>query len=213
LHILGYGIDHRDPELGERLASFRADRESRADAMADVLRELGYELDDSVLRQRVQQGKTVGRPHLAQAVVGHPGNAERLEREGLSEPTAFLVEYLIEGRPAFRTRTHPTVPDAIEIIHAAGGVAIWAHPFWDVKEPGEVLAAIDRYRAAGLDGVEVFYVAHDREQTELLVSRCAELGLLSTGSSDFHGPDHRHFASFRAFSTFGHEPVLGPIAA
>jgi predicted metal-dependent phosphoesterase TrpH len=212
LHILGYLIDAEDPELAEKLAGYRRDREQRADQMADVLRELGYELDDSVLQQRVAQGKSVGRPHLAQAVVGHPANAERLRSEGLAEPTAFLVEYLIEGRPAFRTRTHPTVPEAIETIHAAGGLAVWAHPFWDISEPAEVLAAIDRFRAAGLDGVEAFYVAHDAEQTELLVRRCAELGLLSTGSSDFHGPEHRQFRSFRSFSTYGHEPVLGPIA-
>ena len=57
-----------------------------------------------------------------------------------------------------------------------------------------MLAAIDRYRAAGLDGVEVFYASHDREQTLLLADRCAELGLLATGSSDYHGPEHRLFS-------------------
>jgi hypothetical protein len=213
LHVLGYLIDHGDPVLAERLESFRGDREHRAAAMAQTLRELGYELDDLVLQRRIEQGKSVGRPHLAQAVVGHPANAERLEREGLTDPTAFLVEYLIEGRPAFRTRTHPTVAEAIGVIHDAGGVAVWAHPFWDVAEPENVLDAIDRYRAAGLDGVESFYVTHDRDQTALLVLRCAELGLLCTGSADFHGPEHRQFKHFRAFSTFGFEPVLGPIGS
>ncbi len=212
LHILGYGIDAGDRQLAERLADFRADRELRAERMADALRELGFELDTSVLEQRAAQGKPIGRPHLSQAVVTHPANAQRLEEEGRLELSAFLKAYLIEGRPGFRSRTIPTVADAIEAIHEAGGVAVWAHPFWDVKDSDEVLQIIDRFRAIGIDGVECFYVTHTREQTELLADRCAELGLLSTGSSDFHGPEHKLFSRFRAFSTYGREPVLGPIA-
>ena len=91
-------------------------------------------------------------------------------------------------------------------------MAIWAHPFWDVSDSDEVLATIDRFRALGIDGVEAFYVTHDRPQTELLAARCAELGLLSTGSSDFHGPDNRLFSRFLAFETYGLEPNLGPLA-
>ena len=51
-----------------------------------------------------------------------------------------------------------------------------------------------------------------RDQTRLLVDRCAELGLLSTGSSDFHGPEHGLMSRFRAFDTYGLAPVLGPLA-
>jgi predicted metal-dependent phosphoesterase TrpH len=213
LHILGYVIDHRDPVLAQRLLEYRADREHRADRMAEALRELGFELDESPIQARLEQGKSVGRPHLAEAVVSHPANAERLAAEDRTDPTAFLVGYLIEGAPAFRPRLHPTVEESIEAIHDAGGVAVWAHPFWDIPEPEDVLAAIDRFRAFGIDGVECFYPTHDRQQTELLADRCAELGLLSTGSSDFHGPEHRQFSSFRSFSTYGRKPELGPIAA
>jgi predicted metal-dependent phosphoesterase TrpH len=180
--------------------------------MADALKELGFELDEAALSERAAQGKSIGRPHLAQAVVGHAANRARLEAEGLLDPTAFLVAYLIEGRPAFRERDAPTVEESIGLIHGAGGLAVWAHPFWDVKDPREVLDAIDRFRAAGLDGVESFYVTHTREQTELLVDRCAELDLLSTGSSDYHGPTHHTFSRFRAFSTYGLAPALGPLA-
>ncbi len=88
---------------------------------------------------------------------------------------------------------------------------MWAHPFWDISEPRAVLDTIDRFRGWGLDGVECFYATFTREQTELLVAHCERLGLLRTGSSDFHGPRHRQFARFRAFSTFGLEPALGPI--
>jgi 3',5'-nucleoside bisphosphate phosphatase len=211
LHVLGYMVDHRDGKLRERLRSWREDREHRAEAMSDALRALGYELDDSELARRRAKGQSIGRPHLADAVVNHPANAERLRAEGLAERSAFLEAYLIDGRAAFRPRTKPTVAESIQTIHDAGGVAVWAHPFWDVKDPGMVLEAIERFRARGLDGVECFYATHTREQAELLADRCASLGLLSTGSSDFHGPGHRLFSRFRAFSTYGREPSLGPI--
>ena len=210
--MLGYGIDHHDPVLLERLRDARADRERRAERMGDKLKELGYEIDPSVIEARKEAGKPVGRPHLTQAVIQHPANKERLEREGLNEVSLFLPEYLIPGKPAYMPRTRPTVPEAIRWIHDAGGVAVWAHPFWDVEDPDEVLASIDRFREAGLDGVEVFYATHNAEQTKLLSERCAQLGLLATGSSDFHGPDHKLFSRFLAYEFHGRDPELGPIA-
>jgi predicted metal-dependent phosphoesterase TrpH len=212
LHILGYLIDHGDAALLERLERFRADRRQRAQAMAQALEELGFELDHQMLDQRVSQGKSIGRPHLAMAVVEQPANARRLEAEGHNEPSAFFDAYLAEGRPAFRPRSIPTVPQAIATIHAAGGVAVWAHPFWHLGEPGAVLEAVDRFRSWGLDGIECFYPTHTAEQVDLLTERCDRLDLLSTGSADFHGPRHREFSRFRAFSTYGHQPRLGPIA-
>ena len=213
LHVLGYLVDHHDPALRDRLRAWREDREQRAEAMADALRELGYQLDESDISRRRAEGKPIGRPHLADAVVRHPANEQRLRSEGLDERSAFLEAYLIDGRPAFRPRTKPTIAESIETIHDAGGVAVWAHPFWDIDASPEVLDAIDRFRAWGLDGVECFYPTHSREQTLLVADRCAELGLLSTGSSDFHGPEHRLFSRFRAFSTYGREPALGPVGA
>ena len=211
LHILGYLIDPDDASLDRALTASRASRENRAEAMAQALRELRFEVDSSQLAARMAEGKTVGRPHLAQAVVSAPANRARLQDEGLLDPTAFLVAYLIEGRPAFRDRQAPSVAQAIELIHGAGGVAVWAHPFWDIKDPEAVLAAVDDFRALGIDGVECFYVTHTREQTQLLAQRCDELGLLSTGSSDFHGPEHRMFSRFRAFDTYGLQATLGPL--
>lgn len=213
LHVLGYLIDPDEPGLVSALEQSRTHREQRAQLMADALRELGFELDEQALAERSARGESIGRPHLAQAVVSVGANRARLEEEGLLDPTAFLVAYLTEGRPAFRKRQAPSVEEAIELIHRAGGLAVWAHPFWDIDHPSDVLATIDRFRPAGLDGVESFYVTHTREQTQLLAGRCAELGLLSTGSSDFHGPDHRSFSKFRAFETYGLEPVLGPLAS
>jgi hypothetical protein len=211
LHILGYGVDHRHPGLVARLTDFRADRDRRGWAMVAALRELGFELDEETLRRRTGHGKSLGRPHIAAAVVGHPANAARLDAEGRTDPVLFLKAYLVEGCPAFRLRETPAVAGAIDCIHQAGGLAVWAHPFWDISSPTEVLATVDRFRDMGMDGVECFYATHTRIQTNLLADRCQALGLLATGSSDFHGPDHRAFSRFRAFSTFGRSPVLGPV--
>jgi 3',5'-nucleoside bisphosphate phosphatase len=212
LHILGYDIDYKGAVMTERLTAFLADREKRTLRMRDGLREAGFDLDEAEIDARIAEGKPIGRPHLAGAVLRAPANAERLEREGIDDVGSLIRGYLIEGKPAFRLRETPTVAEAVQAIHDAGGVAIWAHPFWDIADPDEVLATIDRFHALGIDGVEAFYITHTRENTELLAARCAELGLLTTGSADFHGPENRQFSKFMAFETFGIEPNLGPIS-
>jgi predicted metal-dependent phosphoesterase TrpH len=213
LHILGYLVDHSNPELATTLAGFLADREQRTLRMAENLRGLGIELDEQAIAARVGAGEPIGRPHLAEAALSHPANAQRFRNEQIDDIGSFIRAYLIDGRPAFALRVTPTVKEAICAIQAAGGVAIWAHPFWDVSEPAEVLAIIDRFKALQIDGVEAFYITHTREQTELLAKRCAELNMLSTGSADFHGPENRLFSRFMAFDTYGLAPNLGPIAA
>ncbi len=236
LHILGYLIDHTDPAFEHTLAGFLADRERRTLRMADGLREAGLELDEQQISARVAAGQPIGRPHLAEAVLSAPANAERLQHENIDDIGSLIRGYLIEGRPAFRLRETPTVAEAVEAIHGAGGVAVWAHPFWDISEPDEVLATVARFQALpisgaesssadgaevpltdgaetiSIDGVEAFYITHTQEQTELLAERCAADGLLSTGSADFHGPDNRLFSRFLAFETYGLEPNLGPIS-
>jgi predicted metal-dependent phosphoesterase TrpH len=211
-HVLGYRIDHRDPLLLGRTAEARADRYRRADAMAERLEKLGFAVDKSVLEARRSTGAVLGRPHLATAVVTHPDNAERLRELGLEAIERFIPAYLIPGKAAYMPRTRPTVREAIGWIHDAGGLAIWAHPFWDVSEDHTVLANIDQYRAWGLDGVECFYPTYSAEQTLLLSRRCRERGLLSTGSSDYHGPTHKIFSRFLVHELHGQEPELGAIA-
>jgi hypothetical protein len=206
LHVLGYGVDHRSDDLLDALERFRADRGARAHRMADALREAGLELEFPD-----RGGRPVGRPHLAQAAFEHPANRMRLREEDIVNFSQLLEAYLVPGRPGYRRRTTPTVGEAIDTIHAAGGVAIWAHPFWDVDDGEAVLALIDGFAAEGLDGVEAFYVTHTESQTRLVAEHCAGRGLLTTGSADFHGPDHPRFHAFRAFDLHGLEPALGPI--
>jgi len=209
LHVLGYGIDPHDAAFAEALRAWRADRVARIGRMADALEELGLAVDRSVLAGR----DAPGRPHLAAAAFGAPENAARLRAEGLRTPGELLEAYLLPGRPGWRRRTRPAVAEAIAAIHAAGGVAVWAHPFWDVDDPAAVEDALRRFAALGLDGVEAFYPTHGPEQAALLDRLARELDLLTTGSSDFHGPGHGTFGGFLAFALHGLTPRLGPIAA
>ena len=190
LHVCGYELGHDDPELRATLADFRADRGRRIWAMADRLEELGFALDRSELRAREAAGAPLGRPHLADAVLAHPANAAKLRAEGIDGRSALFPPYLVPGAVAYVARSRPTVGEAIDVIHAAGGVAVWAHPFWDVETPEHVEAA-----------------------TRTLYAAVRERGLLATGSADFHGPEHERFSRFGAFSLYGLEPVLGPIGA
>jgi predicted metal-dependent phosphoesterase TrpH len=211
LHVLGYELDPADAELNVALHDFRGDRARRIAEMANRLRELGFALDDAPLKAREEAGKPIGRPHLADAVLAHAANAERLRSEGIDGRDALFPPYLVPGAAAYIARSRPTVAEAIEVIHAAGGVAVWAHPFWDVDDPAEALATLAAFADAGLDGVEAFYATHTQTQTRLLHEAAAARGLLTTGSSDFHGPAHQSFNAFRAFELYGLEPNLGPI--
>jgi 3',5'-nucleoside bisphosphate phosphatase len=202
LHILGYDLDHTDSTLLDALEDFRADRVRRIFAMADRLRELGFELDDTAIRAHAAPG----RPHIADALLAHPANAARLRDEGIDSKNALFPAYLVPGSPGYVRRSRPTVADAVEVIHAAGGLAVWAHPFWDLTAPIDTLREFATY---GMDGVEAFYVSFTAEQTIELYNAARELGLLTTGSTDFHGPAHEHFNRFRGFDLYGLEPDLG----
>lgn len=195
LHVCAYGIDHRSPALHEALERWQADRTMRIHRMREAIGAAGFPID-------VPERAVLGRPHLARALT---------EQHGIDHDEAFR-RFLVPGVPTYVRRTTPTVPEVIDAIHAAGGVAVWAHPFWDVGDDGEVLDALDRFAAAGLDGVETFYVTFDERQTRLLHGAALERGLLTTGSSDFHGPQHPRFDRFRAHPTYGLEPHLGSLA-
>ena len=180
LHVLGYGIDHRSALLGERLLDARADRERRADAMADRLRELGFEIDPAPIEARKAAGKPVGRPHLAAAVLAHPANAERLADEGHADVSSFIPAYLIQGKPGYVARTHPTVEEAIALDprgrrawrsgRTRSGTSRTSARCWRrstaTAPPGSTASRSSTRRTRA-------------EQTLLLADRCAELGLLT----------------------------------
>ena len=209
LHLLGYAFDPADPGLAERLAAYRSDRELRAERMAVRLEDAGLALDRTEIEVRRARDKPIGRPHLAAAALAAEPNAARLEAEGIDDVGGFIEAYLVPGAVGWLPRLSPTVKDAIAAIHAAGGLAVWAHPFFELGDPELVLSEVDRLDAAGLDGVECFYPTHTAAQVEALCDRCQALGLMRTGSSDFHGPHRPGADRFRAFELHGRTPELG----
>lgn len=212
-HLLGYLIDHEHDGLAAHLQAARAVRAERIKLMGAALVEEGWRIFDIPLARRALDGLSVGRPHLAAAVLAHRRNRRRLAAEQIDDVSTFIAAYLIPGTAGYVPRTSPTMTQAITWVHEAGGLAVWAHPFWDMADPAAVRETLECLAELGLDGVEAFYPTHDEQQATMLNATAAELGLLTTGSSDFHGPEHRLFNSFRDFSTHGLEPNLGPLLA
>jgi 3',5'-nucleoside bisphosphate phosphatase len=211
-HILGYRLNYDAFDLLAALEDFRKDRDDRAKAMTQRLGDLDFAVDDELLDERRRSGRPIGRPHLAQAVLADSNNDERLLREGIDDVGDFIERYLVPGSPAYLPRSRPTVEEAIELIHGADGVAVWAHPFWDLASIDDVLSTLGEFTDQRIDGVEAFYPTHDEEQTVALADAAEARNLLTTGSSDFHGPEHRIFNRFRAHHLYGRAPRLGPIA-
>ena len=137
--MLGYELDPSDPGLLAALEDFRADRERRIHAMADRLRELGFALDELLLRRAREPRPPAPRRRRAARTPTTPSGSRARASRGKKE---LFPPYLVPGAAAYVARSRPTVAEAIEVIHAAGGVAVWAHPFWDITDPEHVLATV-----------------------------------------------------------------------
>ena len=186
LHMLGYWIDIE--AMRPACEKAQAERVTRAREIVERLNSLGVEVRFEDAIAQAGDASSVGRPHIAKAAGTKP--------EDLG---AFFEEYLVPGATAFVSRRWPTAGEAIALIGEAGGTPVLAHPFWDLDDPARVAALIDDL---DIDGVEVFYPAHDRAQTKFLVELCAERGLAATASSDFHGPNHKMFDRFGSYPTY-----------
>jgi hypothetical protein len=195
LHMLGYWIDLET--IAPACARAQEERIGRAREIVERLRSFGFELtlEDAIAESG--DALSVGRPHIARAAGAKP-----------EQMNAFFAEYLVPGAKAFVPRRWPTAEEAVALIHGGGGAAVVAHPYWDVKDPGQVETLIT---ALDVEGVEAFYPDHSREQTEHLLQVCSDRGLTATGSSDFHGPTHKTFSRFGAYDTYGlGEPRVPP---
>ncbi len=172
LHILGYYLDPTHEALRARLERFGEERRERAMTMLRRLKDLGVALDPAEVVHLAGPG-VIGRPHIARAMVraGHVPNLDDAFRQYLGR----------DGR-AFVPRASFKVEEAIDLVQAAGGISVIAHP-------GPLLpdTVIEELADAGLRGVEVWHPQHHGPTVRRLRALCERLDLLETGGSDFHG--------------------------
>lgn len=173
VHILGYFFDPSDAPLKTFLVTQRDDRIRRVHEMAERLAQLGAPIDTAPLLAHGRDGgRSVGRPHVADALVaaGHVRSRDE----------AF-ARFLSHGGPAFIPRKGAPPEDVVSVITSAGGVASLAHPG---------LTAIDdlipRLAAAGLQALEARHTDHDPATEARYRALAASLGLAVSGGSDFH---------------------------
>lgn len=177
LHLLAYLFDPDEPGFAAARQELRTSRTGRAERMARLLEADGT----GVTWQRVQElaGGTVGRPHVAQALIeqGHVATVSE----------AFAPEWIGTHGRYWVDKVELDVLDAVRLVTGAGGVSVFAHPRASKRGRtvgDEVVVAMAE---AGLAGLEVDHVDHDDDARRHLRGLAAELGLLTTGSSDFHG--------------------------
>ena len=172
VHILGYFVDPKDPDLLACLKNFQDARLERAEKMVAKLNRMGVKIQMAQVLAKAENG-AIGRPHVADVLV----------EEGVvfSNDQAFH-KYLGYGKPAYQPKFTLTPSEAVEVIHAAGGLASLAHPILYKRD-----AMIPELIKQGLDGLEVMHIKHDRAAVRRYSNLAKEYGLLTTGGSDCHG--------------------------
>lgn len=196
LHILGYFINRKDRHLNERLEFYKKQREAKSKKVVENLKKLGFKIDFNEVK-KVAKG-TIAQPHLAYIIVNNPDNSEKLVEEFGEIPSTgeFIKEYLAVGGKAYEPREAATPEEAVNLIHEAGGIAVLAHPCWNLAaKVGSKLIFDDQWVGKlvemGLDGIEVYAHRDNKEDTEKAIDHYSKVAdkykLIKTGGSDFHG--------------------------
>lgn len=183
-HMLGYFIDPDSPAIGAAMEKIFAAREYRARVTLEKLNELGFPITVEEVK-RVAGGALLCRAHYARV----------LQDKGLvpSVKEAF-DKYLANGRPAYCGKQAITAEEAIELIHAAGGIAFVAHLHLIRLSDEELYSFLRRLKAAGLDGIEGYYTEYTPEMQEKFQRMARELDLQISGGTDFHAKMKPHIA-------------------
>ena len=178
VHMLGLLFDGENATMQTMLEESRDSRLPRMRRMTELLTADGIDISLEEVFAAMPEGATLGRPHLADALVAKGHIASRDE--------AF-TNLLHNGSKYYVTHIAPTPEDAIKVIRQAGGVAVIAHPF--ATRRGQTLSAMSfpSLIAAGLNGVEVDHRDHSHAEREELRELARDLGLVVTGASDYHG--------------------------
>jgi len=175
IHILGYGIDRNHPGLLAVLGRLRQSRFDRAVRIVERLAKIGVALDFDELVESAGPG-SIGRLHIARAIY--------LQGAARSAQEAFN-RYIGRGKPAYVDRLRISIEEAIDVLHAAGGLVALAHP----KLNGADKIIPDLVRL-GFDGIEVYHTRHSPADVERYRNAADRYGLLKTGGSDCHGPSN-----------------------
>ena len=174
VHLLGLHIRDVDA-LQQRLEIVRGQRKTRAESIVAKLNAVGVPVTvEAVLA--AADGGAIGRPHVARALVA--GGFVKDSREAFDR-------YLAAGKPAYVDKERLEIADGIGLIHAAGGIAVLAHPGSDGRRE-----RIEPLARAGMDGVEVRHPSHSRDDEQRLTALAAHFGLVISGGSDWHGAQH-----------------------
>jgi 3',5'-nucleoside bisphosphate phosphatase len=193
VHLLGYGLDHQHPVLLPLLEELQLIREQRNALILAKLTDLGIPLDHSELSDSANG--LIGRPHIARMLVrqGHAGSIGQAFRKYLRK----------NGRAYVAAAKYPVI-DIIRTIKSAGGVAVLAHPASIDQTLATIPSLVRKLAAHGLDGLEAFYPGHSKNTCKKLCDLAAQLGLIITGGSDFHG-------TMKPEVHLGGAPVMPPI--
>jgi len=178
VHILGLLFDSSNTELIDTLEKTRENRYGRMEKIIAKINEAGIEISMSEVLEQLSDGATLGRPHLADALIKKGVVASREE--------AF-TQMLHNHSKYYVSHYSPTPEAVIKLIKDAGGVSVIAHPMASHRGRTISLDTFGSLIQAGLDGIEVDHRDHSAEEKTQLISLAKESKLVMTGASDYHG--------------------------
>jgi len=178
VHMLGMLFDRENNALAQVLATTRDNRLTRMNRIIDRLNEAGYEISIEDVLAQLAPGATLGRPHLADALI-----AKKL----VSSRDEAFAELLHNNSKYYISHYSPTPEDAIKLIKQAGGVAVIAHPLASLRGRTVSIESFKSMFDAGLDGIEISHRDQSEDERELLRQVVSEYDIIATGSSDYHG--------------------------
>ena len=178
VHMLGLLFDLNNKDLLTTMEKTRENRRGRMQRIIERINEAGIEISMQDVLAELSDGATLGRPHLADALVkkGIVKNRDEAFTEMLHNKSKYYVAHY-----------SPKPVDAIKLIKAAGGVAVIAHPMASHRGRTISLETFGDLIEAGLDGIEVDHRDHSLDEKSALIKLASENNLIMTGASDYHG--------------------------
>lgn len=179
VHIVGLGVDETHPALQQGLRQTRGGRDARAQEMAAGLAQVGIRGAYEGALKHVGNPELISRTHFARWLVeaGHCNDVSEVFRK-----------YLTEGKPGYVPHRWASLSDALGWIHAAGGMAVIAHPARYKFTPNEDYALFVEFKEHGGQGVEVVTGSHSAAEAARYAEVAQEFGLYASRGSDFHAP-------------------------